>query len=213
MEELVGKKPHGTFEEYVNEELKEMIVTKTNSYVAQKNTNSAFTVRDLETFIAVLNLTGYHSLPRTRMFWEKEEAIGLSIVYVSVKEFEDIKRYINFADNNQLDTKDKFAKARKPYNIMNKNQQQFNLFHFYYSVDEIMVPYTGKKQQQTKIFGYKVLSCAPRMVIHIVVPNTVGRIKHLRIFVLALLSIVHSKQMIRVIRKYSLTIGFPPYFL
>ena len=100
MEELVGKKPHGTFEEYVNEELKEMIVTKSNRYVAQKNTNSAFTVRDLETFIAVLNLTGYHSLPRTRMFWEKEEAIGLSIVYVSVKEFEDIKRYINFADNN-----------------------------------------------------------------------------------------------------------------
>ena len=84
MEELVGKKPHGTFEEYVNEELKEMIVTKTNSYVAQKNTNSAFTVRDLETFIAVLILTGYHSLPRKIMFWEKEEAIGLSIVYVSV---------------------------------------------------------------------------------------------------------------------------------
>ena len=100
MEELVGKKPHGTFEEYVNEELKEMIVTKSNRYVAQKNTNSAFTVRDLETFIAVLILTGYHSLPRKRMFWEKEEAIGLSIVYVSVKEFEDIKRYINFADNN-----------------------------------------------------------------------------------------------------------------
>ena len=100
MEELVGKKPHGTFEEYVNEELKEMIVTKSNRYVAQKNTNSAFTVRDLETFIAVLNLTGYHSLPRTSMFWEKEEAFGLSIVYVSVKEFEDIKRYINFADNN-----------------------------------------------------------------------------------------------------------------
>lgn len=100
MEELVGKKPHGTFEVYVNEELKEMIVTKTNRYVAQKN-KFYFYSKDLETFIAVLiALTGYHSLPRTRMFWEKEEAIGLSIVYASVKEFEDIKRYINFADNN-----------------------------------------------------------------------------------------------------------------
>ena len=115
-----------------------------------------FYSKDLETFIAVLiALTGYHSLPRTRMFWEKEEAIGLSIVYASVKEFEDIKRYINFADNNQLDTKDKFAMAKKPYNIMNKNQQQFNLFHFYYSVDEIMVPYTGKNSSKQKFLGTK----------------------------------------------------------
>ena len=63
MEELAGKQPHESFEKYVNAELKEMIVTETNRYAAQKNTNSTLTVTDLDTFKTVLILTGYHSLP------------------------------------------------------------------------------------------------------------------------------------------------------
>ena len=123
MKELAGKQPHEAFEKYVNAELKEMIVTETNCYAAQKSTYSTFTVTDLETSNAVLILTGYHSLPRTRMFWEKEEDISLSIIYESIsrKEFEDIKQYIHFADNNQLDTKDKFEKVRKLYDIKDLN--------------------------------------------------------------------------------------------
>ena len=50
-----------------------MIVTERNGYAAKKNTNSILTVTDLETFSTALILTGYHSLPQTRMFWEKEE--------------------------------------------------------------------------------------------------------------------------------------------
>ena len=61
-----------------------MIVEETNRYAAQKNSKALFTTADLETFNAVLMLTGYHSLPRTRMFWEKEDDIGLSIVYESI---------------------------------------------------------------------------------------------------------------------------------
>ena len=97
------------------------------------------------------------------MFWEKEEDIGLSIVYESIsrKEFEDNKWYIYFADNNQLDTKHKFAKVRKPYDIINKNLQKFNFFHSYYSENEQIVPYTGKNSSKQTIrtktvhFGYK----------------------------------------------------------
>ena len=108
-------------------------------------------------------LTGYHSLPRTRMFWEKEDDIGLSIVYefISRKEFEDVKRFIHFADNNSLDTKDKFDKVRQLYDIINKNLKQFGFSHSHYSIDEQMVPYTGKNSSKqtirTKIicFGWK----------------------------------------------------------
>ena len=63
MEELTGKQPHEAFEKHANVELKEIIVTETNHYAAQKNTNSTFTVTDPETFNAVLILTGYHQLP------------------------------------------------------------------------------------------------------------------------------------------------------
>ena len=146
VEELAGKRPHETFEKYASAELKEMIATETNLYAAQKNADSTFTATDLETFNAVLILTGYHSLLRTRILWEKEEDIDLLVVYESIsrKKFEHIKSYINFTDSNQLDTKDKFLKVRKLYNIMNKNLQQFHFFHSYYSVDEQMVSYTNK---------------------------------------------------------------------
>jgi len=87
---LTGKEPHEVFEQYVNTELKEMIVRETNRYAAQKNTTTTFSIADL---------TGYHSLPRSRMYWEKEEDIGLLMVYESMsrREFEDIKRYITFS--------------------------------------------------------------------------------------------------------------------
>ena len=127
VDKFAGKEPHEIFEEYVNAELKAMIVEETNRYAAQKNSNALFTTADLETFNAVLMLTGYHSLPRTRMFWEKEDDIGLSIVYKSFprKEFEELKRFIQFADNFSLNTNDKFGKARQLYDITNKNLKQF----------------------------------------------------------------------------------------
>ena len=108
-------------------------------------------------------LTGYHSLPRTSMFWEKEDDIGLSIVYESIsrREFEELKRFIHFADNYSLNTNVKFAKVRQLYDITNKNLKQFGFFHLHYSIDEQMVPYTGKNSSKQTIrtktirFGYK----------------------------------------------------------
>ena len=81
---FAGKDLHETFEQYVNAELKAMIVEETNRYAAQKNSKALFTTADLETFNVVLMLTGYHSLPRTHMLWEKEDDIRLSIVYESI---------------------------------------------------------------------------------------------------------------------------------
>ena len=97
-------------------------------------------------------------LKRTQIeewFLEKGEDIGLLTVYESIsrKEFEDIKWYIRFADNNHLNTQDKFVKL--------ENYTTFNFFHFYYFVDEQMIPYTGKNSSKQTIrtktvrFGYK----------------------------------------------------------
>ena len=101
VDKFAGKEPHEIFEQYVNAELKSMIVEETNRYAAHENSNALFTTADLETFNAVLMLTRYHSLPRTRMFWEKEYDIGLSIAYKSIsrREFEELKRFIHFASN------------------------------------------------------------------------------------------------------------------
>ena len=114
VDKFAGKEPHEIFEQYSNAELKAMIVEETNRYAAQKNSKALFTTADLETFNALLMLTGYHSLPITRMFWEKEDNIGLSILCESIsqREFEELKKFIHFADNHLLNTNDKFSKVR-----------------------------------------------------------------------------------------------------
>ena len=181
MEELAGKWPRA-FDKYTNAELKNMIVIERNRYALQKNTISTFTVTDIETFNAALILTGYHSLPQTKIFCEKKKEIGLSIAYESIsrKEFEDIKRYINSADNSQLDIKDKFSKVRKLCDIMNISLQQLNFFHSYYSEDEQMGSNKPFKQNRSAL-NTKILSCYQMMVIYTlltrtVVPNTLDNV-------------------------------------
>ena len=72
--------------------MKHKIVEKT------KNTTTSFNVEDLEKLNLILLLTGKYSLPQTRMLWEKEDNVGLSIVYetMSRKNFEDLKNFIHF---------------------------------------------------------------------------------------------------------------------
>ena len=72
---FAGEDLHETFEQYVNAELKAMIVKETNRYAAKKNSKALFTTADLKTCNAVLMLTGYHSLPRAQMFWGEEDDI------------------------------------------------------------------------------------------------------------------------------------------
>ena len=130
---LTEKQPHEVFEQYVNAELKLKILEEKN-----KNTTKSFNVEDLKTFNLTLLLTGYHSLPGTRKFWEKEYDIGLSIVSeaISRKKFEDFKSFIHFDDNNALDTSDKFAKVRSLFDIMNKGLKRLGFFHTVYSIDK-----------------------------------------------------------------------------
>ena len=118
-ETFAGKQPHKIFEEYVKAELKEKILVETNRYAAQRNTNFFLSMADLNAFNAILILTGYHSLPRTRLFWEKEEDVGVAMVNenMSRKDFEEIKQYLHFADNGNLDNNGKFAKVRNIYYI------------------------------------------------------------------------------------------------
>ena len=85
--------------------------------------------------------------------------IGLSIVYESIsqREFEELKTFIHFADDYSLNTNDKFGKVRQLYDIANKNLKQFGFFHLHYSVDEQMVPYTGKNSSKQTILTKTIL--------------------------------------------------------
>ena len=63
-----------------------MILEETSRYASQNNnTLLQLTMSNLNTFNAILMLTGYQSLPRTRIFWEKEEDAVVPMVYEALK--------------------------------------------------------------------------------------------------------------------------------
>ena len=80
---------------------------------------------------------------------------------MSRKRFEDIKKFIHFADNENLTGGDKLAKIRPQQDKVNASLQQFGLFEKDLSIDEQMVPYFGRNSAKMFIrgkpirFGYK----------------------------------------------------------
>ena len=110
-------------------------------YARQKN-DLNFTLDEnmLNIFVAILMFTGYHTLPHQHLYWEQEPDTGIETVYnaMSRKEFESIKKYIHFCDNTNLNVKDKFAKVRKLFDIINTKIQQFGFFHSSYCIQGVM---------------------------------------------------------------------------
>jgi hypothetical protein len=101
----------------------------------------AFT--DIKIFIGILLLTGYHKLPREKQLWSLDEDLHVRFVSnaMSRNRFQEIKRYINLADNNNLDKSDKMAKLRPLMNMLNQKFQQWGVFHQDLSIDEAMIKY------------------------------------------------------------------------
>ena len=66
---------------------------------------------------------------------------------------EEIKKYIHFADNNNLPADDKLAKIRSLQNDLRNSLLQFAVFSSNLSINEQMVQYFGKHSLRTFILG------------------------------------------------------------
>ena len=75
----------------------------------------------MRAFLALLLLSGYVSLPRRRMYWEKLRDVNNKAVAstMSRHRFEEIFRFLHLADNNHLQKEDKFAKIRALVSLLN----------------------------------------------------------------------------------------------
>ena len=158
-----GKLPVEIFE-LLSKRLKQHVVLESNRYARQRNnTEFTLTTSDLDTFVAFLLFSGYHSLPQRKLYWERNRDVSTPMIFESISKNKccETKRYIHFADNTTIDISDKFAKVRPLYDITNDSLQQFGHWHLNYSIDEQMVPYFGmhsaKQTNRAKSvrFGYK----------------------------------------------------------
>ena len=94
--------------------------------------------------------------------WEMTAGIALWLLHSQKIDFFDVLQYIHFADNNHLDTNDKFAKVQLLFKILNENCLKNFIPERNASIDESMVLYYGrdgcKQYMQNKPvkFGYKL---------------------------------------------------------
>ena len=163
--ELVDKTPYELFRFYYDDDIRDLIVTESNRYASQKN-KMTFNLlpSEMDIFIGTLLLSRYHSLPRERMYWCRDDDIAIPFINsrMSRNRFTEIKRYLHLADNDHVDPTDKMFKVRPLVSALNTRFQQFGIFSKYLSIDEEMIPYYGHHSAKMFIrgkpirFGFKL---------------------------------------------------------
>lgn len=163
IEQYHSLSPFEIFLRFFDERVLQLIVSETNRYAQQKNELFRVNQNDIYGFIGILSLSGYHTVPQYNMYWSLDDDIHIPFVRetMSRQKFRSIKKFIHFANNNNLDHTDKFTKIRRLLNLLNENFMQFGIFSHYLSIDEMMIPYTGKHsckmfmQNKPVRFGFK----------------------------------------------------------
>ena len=158
--------PYTIWQRFFTEDMIEYVTTCTNRYAHEHCNNPNFTTSptEIRKFCGILLLSGYHEVPHVSNYWSTQPDLGVPAAFntMSRNRFQEIKRYIHFADNKNLQPGDKMAKISPMYNKLNQQLVQYGMFHDLLSVDESMVPYYGRHSSKMFIkgkpirFGYKL---------------------------------------------------------
>lgn len=164
--EMEGKSVYEIWEKIFTPEMLKHIVLETNRYANRECNNPNFRVseKDIRNFLGIVLLSGYHTLPEEHHYWSTQPDLGVPIVSstMSKNRYLEIKRYIHFADNQNLTVGNKMSKISPLYDMLNDSLISAGIFHEMLSIDESMVPYFGRHSCKMFIrgkpirFGYKI---------------------------------------------------------
>lgn len=163
-EQIGAMNPIQLWEMFIDDEVLNLLVTSTNQYAAANNCPSFVTsISEMKTFLGVLYITGYHTLPQTQSYWSNKESLGCALIKecISRDRFRRIKQFFHVCNNSALDPKNKFAKVAPLNDLLNKKFLQFGVFSHNLSIDEQMIAYYGRHSCKMFIkgkpirFGYK----------------------------------------------------------
>lgn len=121
----------GVFEKIVDDSFIDFIVTETNRYAAvDKNDHTFSTNRDeIRTFIAILIMSGYHTLPQQDLYWSVSPDLSIDIVRnaMSRDRFRLLKKYFHVCNNQQVVPGDKSFKVKKFLDLLNDRFMQWGI--------------------------------------------------------------------------------------
>ena len=125
------------------------IVHNTNLYsVQQLGRSIQLTEDEIKNFLAIQMLMGIVHMPAYTDYWGKRTRYPLIADLMPLKRYQQIRRYIHFA-NNTLEDSDRYFKIRP---VMERIRQNFLKVEEEgkYSIDEMMIPYKGRKAGKRK---------------------------------------------------------------
>lgn len=138
--------PSEYFYRFFDEQVVGLITTFTNKYATQNNRPGDIEIEEIYAYIGILLLSGYSSVSRYRMYWEKSEDSNNNLVSKAMTRdrFKFITTNLHVCDNNFLDVNDKFTKLRPLISILNDRFMDYLPIEENHSIDESMVPYFGR---------------------------------------------------------------------
>lgn len=159
--------PTGLFEQFVDDEVMQLLTENSNKYAMQKGRHNFVTSQsEMRLFLAILFNSGYAPLPRRRLYWEPLPDVQNTAMSKAItrNRFAELMANVHVANNDSLPPDDRMAKVRPLFTALNSKFVTHFPRHQHLSIDESMVPYYGKHGAKQFIrgkpirFGYKVWS-------------------------------------------------------
>jgi hypothetical protein len=161
-------KPIQFFENYIPESIFQQITNMTNLYATQKNLARfpPATIEEIKKVFAINILMGNLKFPRSRLYWNWNSTLGISIIKdnMSFNRFSKLRNALHLVDITQRpdNNNDRLWKVRDLYNSILGRCRELPL-ETDLCVDEQMVPFKGQiniKQyikNKPKKWGYSFL--------------------------------------------------------
>jgi hypothetical protein len=155
--DLLDMTPAQLFLEVWDHKIMDHICRESVKYAVSRGyVDIEISVNDIQSYLAVLLLSGYADLPSRRMYWETKSDVYNHLVAENMprNKFDLIHRIIHFNDNANIDKNDKVYKVRPIINHLNKKfvdmiEEKGDEF----SLDETMEPYFGRHSLKQFIRG------------------------------------------------------------
>jgi hypothetical protein len=141
---LHERTPYDYFKHFFKDSILNHITEMTNLYSVQKKGKSInVSKKEVEQFLGIEIIMGIVDMPAYTDYWAYETRYPQIADIMPLKRYEQIKSNIHFADNTLIDD-DRYYKIRPILEHLRKNCIDIEEEKSY-SVDEMMVPYKGKK--------------------------------------------------------------------
>ena len=167
--------PLGLFS--LDDDVVSLIVDETNRYAEQslQGTDKEWSTiaEEIRAYFGFMILMGINRLPEIRDYWSNNEYLRYSPIAdrITRDRFEQITRYLHFADNDSLPERGEegFSRLQKVDPIISALKQNFQKAYYPHcqvSIDEAMIPFKGRSSMKQYVplkpvkRGFKVWAMA-----------------------------------------------------